>query len=292
MRYRLLGLLMMLCTFTAAAQVSISIGINLPAYPVLQRVPGYPVYYAPRLDSNYFFYDGLYWIYDNDNWYASSWYNGPWALVDRFDVPVYLLRVPVRYYRRAPVYFQGWRHDAPPRWGEYWGPTWQQRRSGWDRWNRSSAPAPAPLPVYQRQYSGDRYPRATQEQAAIQTRSYRYQPREAVVRQQYERIRAQAPAAPRAAQAERKQQQRVDKRLDKQEQRVEKRAEQQDKRVEKRAEQQDKRVEKRAEQQERRSEKRAEQQDKRVEKRAEQQERRSEKRDKDDKDDRGKGRDR
>ena len=201
MRYRILGLLMMLCSFTAAAAVSVSIGINLPAYPVLQRVPGYPVYYAPRVDSNYFFYDGLYWIYDNDNWYASSWYNGPWGLVDRFDVPVYLLRVPVRYYRSAPAYFHGWRHDAPPRWGDHWGASWQQRRSGWDRWNRSSAPAPAPLPVYQRQYSGDRYPDA-REQAAIQTRSYRYQPREAVVRQQYERIRAEAPAAQPRAQAQ------------------------------------------------------------------------------------------
>ena len=32
-----------------------SIGMNLPAYPELAVVPGYPVYYAPRLDANYFF---------------------------------------------------------------------------------------------------------------------------------------------------------------------------------------------------------------------------------------------
>lgn len=41
----------------------ISIGINVPAYPRLVRVPGYPVYYDPRVDSNYFFYDGLYWVF-------------------------------------------------------------------------------------------------------------------------------------------------------------------------------------------------------------------------------------
>jgi len=51
----------------AAAQVSIaigvphvSIGINLSSYPELVVVPGYPVYYAPRLGANYFFYDGMY----------------------------------------------------------------------------------------------------------------------------------------------------------------------------------------------------------------------------------------
>jgi hypothetical protein len=163
----------------------VSIGINLPVYPELVRVPGYPVYYAPRLDSNFFFYDGMYWVYQEDNWYASTWYNGPWGLVDRYDVPLFVLRVPVRYYRQPPAYFRGWRADAPPRWGEHWGNQWEQRRSGWDRWNRKSVPAPAPLPVYQRKYSGDRYPQREQ-QHALQSRNYRYQPRDAIVRQHYQ----------------------------------------------------------------------------------------------------------
>ena len=71
----------------AQAQVSVgvginapgvSIGINVPVYPQLVRVPGYPVYYAPQLNSNFFFYDNLYWAYEGDNWYRSDWYNGPW----------------------------------------------------------------------------------------------------------------------------------------------------------------------------------------------------------------------
>src|SRR5678816_387775 len=158
----------------------VNIGINLPVYPQLMQVPGYPVYYAPRLNSNFFFYDGMYWVYQSDNWYASSWYNGPWGLVDRYYVPEYVLRVPVRYYRAPPGYFRGWRADAPPRWGDHWGNEWQQRRHGWDQWNRNAVPAPAPLPVYQRQYSGDRYPRVEQ-QRTLQTQNYRYQPRDAVV---------------------------------------------------------------------------------------------------------------
>ena len=123
MRYVLILLWMLYGTITPAiAQVSIgiglpgvNIGINLGGYPQLVPVPGYPVYYAPQLSSNYFFYDGLYWVYEGDNWYASSWYNGPWGIVGPQYVPVYMLRVPVRYYRQPPGYFRGWRADAPPR---------------------------------------------------------------------------------------------------------------------------------------------------------------------------------
>ena len=152
---------MMLSTAVPAfAAVNVSIGINLPTYPRLVRVPGYPVYYAPSVATNYFFYDGLYWVFDGENWYSSPWYNGPWRLVDPFAVPLYVLRVPVRYYRHAPVYFRSWRADAAPRWDERWGRTWVERRGDWNTWKRSEAPAPAPLPTYQRQYSGSRYPAA------------------------------------------------------------------------------------------------------------------------------------
>jgi hypothetical protein len=46
----------------AVAQVSIqigipnvSIGVSQPVYPRMVQVPGYPVYYAPGGNSNYFF---------------------------------------------------------------------------------------------------------------------------------------------------------------------------------------------------------------------------------------------
>src|SRR5215831_4495832 len=178
----------------AAAQVSVgvgvaapgfSIGINVPAYPNLVQVPGYPVYYAPGVNSNFFFYDGMYWCFVNDNWYASSWYNGPWTLVTPDYVPVYLLRVPVRYYRAPPNYFHGWRADYAPRWGDHWGYDWQRRHANWDRWDRRTAPVPAPLPYYQRDYSGNRYPHYEQ-QHALNNQYYRYQPRDPNVRQHYQ----------------------------------------------------------------------------------------------------------
>ncbi|OGU24461.1 MAG: hypothetical protein A2580_11280 [Hydrogenophilales bacterium RIFOXYD1_FULL_62_11] len=201
MRKLLIALSMVLSPLTVAhAEVSVgigisvpgvSIGINLPAYPRLVRVPGYPVYYSPGVNFNYFFYDGLYWVFQGDYWYASSWYNGPWERVDRDYVPLYVLRVPVRYYRQPPPYFRGWRADQPPRWGEHWGRDWEQRRTGWDQWNRRAAPTPAPLPSYQRNYSGERYPRAVEQQRSIRTERYRYQPREAVTQQHYQKNRSQ-----------------------------------------------------------------------------------------------------
>jgi hypothetical protein len=185
-------LLVLALVTPAAAQVSIgiglpgiSIGINLPVFPELVVVPDYPVYYARGLDVNLFFYDGLYWVYQGDNWYASSWYNGPWGPVAPEIVPVFVLRIPVRYYRHPPAQWVGWRSDAPPRWGEHWGHEWEQRRSGWGQWNRHSVQPPAPLPVYQRQYSGKRYP-VVERQQVLHSQKYRYQPQDPVVRQVYQ----------------------------------------------------------------------------------------------------------
>jgi hypothetical protein len=194
MRYLLVASSLLLGAVSPAeAQISIGIGlpaveigINVPVYPELVQVPGYPVYYDPRASTNYFFYDGAYWVYAGDNWYASSWYNGPWQLVGPESVPLFVLRVPVRYYRQPPVYFRDWRADAPPRWGQHWGRDWERRRGGWDRWDRRSVPRAAPLPVYQRTYSGDRYPREPEHQHSIRSEQYRYRPREEVTRQHFE----------------------------------------------------------------------------------------------------------
>ena len=199
MRHLLVASSLLLGSVTSAhAQVRISVGlpsvelgINVPVYPELVPVPGYPVYYDPRASANYFFYDGAYWVYERDSWYASSWYNGPWQLVAPESVPPYVLRVPVRYYRQPPPYFRGWRADAPPRWSEHWGRDWEQRRGGWDKWNRRAAPRPAPLPTYQRNYYGDRYPREPERQQEIRTERYRYQPREPVTQQHYQRQQKQ-----------------------------------------------------------------------------------------------------
>jgi hypothetical protein len=210
MRYLLVASSLLLGSLTSAqAQVSvgigiavpvpsIQIGINVPGYPELVPVPGYPVYYDPRASLNYFFYDGAYWVYQADSWYVSSWYDGPWHVVEPDHVPLYVLRVPVRYYRQPPPYFRGWRADASPRWGHRWGRDWERRHRGWDRWDRHAAPQRAPLPAYQRGYAGDRYPRAPEQQHSIRSQQYRYRPREAVTRARFEPYGSPSPGHSRA----------------------------------------------------------------------------------------------
>ncbi len=181
MRDLLIAASVLLCpVISAQAQVQVgvsiaspglSIGIDLPAYPTLVQVPDYPVYYAPQLDWNYFFYDGQYWVYQGDNWYSSAWYNGPWQGVSPTAVPLFILRIPVRYYRRPPSYFNGWASDAPPRWADHWGPQWATQRRGWDQWNRRDVPRPAPLPLYQQQYSGERYPHSVAQQNSLRAQN-------------------------------------------------------------------------------------------------------------------------
>lgn len=208
--HKLLIGLSLLCAALApaTAQVSVgislpgvSIGINVPVYPSLLRVPGYPVYYAPDLRSNFFFYDGLYWVYESDHWYSSSWYNGPWDSVGPQDVPLYVLRVPVRYYRAPPSFFRGWSAAAPPRWDRHWGPQWVQQRPNWNRWDRRTAPRPVPLPSYQREYRGERYPQQVEQQRELRDRREQHSPRdEPVQRNPRERPpSAQLPQRPQPA---------------------------------------------------------------------------------------------
>ena len=119
MRRGIIALMLAWGSITAApAQVSVgigvnlpgvSIGINFPAYPQLVRVPDYPVYYAPRLDSNFFFYDGMYWVYEDGQLVRQLLVQRPVVVVGPAFVPVFLLRVPVRYFRHPPTYFRGWR---------------------------------------------------------------------------------------------------------------------------------------------------------------------------------------
>jgi len=207
MRKALAVLAILFCSTTPAfGQVSFafdspgaSIGVNVPVYPQLVRIPGYPVYYAPQLDANFFFYDGLYWVFNDGDWYASAWYNGPWDLVSPDAVPLFILRVPVRYYRDPPVFFRGWARNAPPRWSAHWGARWEDQHRDWDRWNRASAPAPAPLPAYQRQFAGNRYP-SRGEQRTLESRNYHYQPRDRFAQQHVQRAPVQSAQAPQPRQ--------------------------------------------------------------------------------------------
>lgn len=199
-RNRALASLMLACVLVAplaSAQVVMGfeahggrINLSIGAYPEFVPIPGYPVYYAPDLGRNYFFYDGLYWVYHHDRWYSSDWYDGPWDVVDPFDVPLFVLRIPVRYYADPPAYFGGWDADRAPHWHEYFGRDWAEAHRGWERFDRNRLPPRAPLPDYQRRFSGDRYPSGA-ERAGLRGEHYRYEPREPASRNFFERQRDQ-----------------------------------------------------------------------------------------------------
>ena len=200
-RLLLTVLLSLAAIFPAAAQEYYDIDVDLPQYPEMVPVPDSPVYYAPEVDSNYFFYDGLYWDYYNDGWYSSPWYNGPWSFVDPIYVPTYVLWVPIRFYRRPPHYWRGWNAHRPPRWSERWGRDWQVRHNqvfgGRDRPRYGRAP----LPDYQRSYNRANYPRVPQTQSQLHSERYAYRPQEHTVQQQYQRRGIGAVAAPQVQQA-------------------------------------------------------------------------------------------
>jgi hypothetical protein len=160
-------------------------GLRVPLFPYLAPVPGCPVYVASGMAANYFYFDGLFWIYRGGGWFAGIWYDGPWGLVPAEVVPMPLLWVPVRSFRDPPAGFRAWQGMEPPHWGEVWGAAWEARRSGWEQWDRHSAPALARLPGYQKGFAGPRYPRP-EEQWDLHNRNFRYHPGEPLVKVVYQ----------------------------------------------------------------------------------------------------------
>jgi len=67
----------------AAARVNVNVGLVLPgpiiiAQPALAVVPGAPVYYAPQVSFDLYFYHGYWYRPYRGGWYWSGGYGGPW----------------------------------------------------------------------------------------------------------------------------------------------------------------------------------------------------------------------
>ncbi len=78
----------------------VSVGVHLGAAPQMVVVPGLPVYRAPEVNGNYFYYSGQYYLEQDGVWFAALRYNGPWVVVRQVPAPV--LAVPVTYYKMPP----------------------------------------------------------------------------------------------------------------------------------------------------------------------------------------------
>ena len=104
----------------ADVHIGINIGVPPPPPPVaveapppLVVVPRTPVYYAPELPYNYFYYGGLYYTFHDGNWFHAASYAGPWTFVAIERLPRPILAVPVTYYKVKPGH---WKEHGPPPW--------------------------------------------------------------------------------------------------------------------------------------------------------------------------------
>lgn len=126
----------------ALAGVSINVGLGIPipvpvvvvpAPPQVVVIPGTPVYYAPGLNVDVFFYSGYWWTPYQGYWYRSPYYSGPWAYAPA--PPRVFLHLPPHYRemsRVQPHIPYGQFHDHWRDWeGERRNPRWD--KGGWKR---------------------------------------------------------------------------------------------------------------------------------------------------------------
>lgn len=105
-----------------ADSVSIGVTIGTPppivvaTPPQLVVVPGMPVYYAPAVAFNLFFYSGRYYAFHNGAWFYTATPGGPWTFVALERVPRPILAVPVVYYKVPPGH---WKKNGPPPWADH-----------------------------------------------------------------------------------------------------------------------------------------------------------------------------
>jgi hypothetical protein len=102
---------------------------------------GFYVSYGSPYDM--LFYGDLYYLYSGGNWYYSSYYNGPWSLIQEFNLPVVIRKhrwVDIRRFRDDEYR----RHDR-----NYWNNQFQfdrQRFGGPGRNGSGQGPAGPPHP--------------------------------------------------------------------------------------------------------------------------------------------------
>src|SRR5512138_1669479 len=96
----LLGLLLCLPAPPAAAGVDVNVNIGIPfpgfrveAPPAMVLVPDAPVYFAPGLSVDLFFYDGFWYTRDDGRWFRGPDYRGPWKSIGPRHVPRYIYRI-------------------------------------------------------------------------------------------------------------------------------------------------------------------------------------------------------
>jgi hypothetical protein len=107
----------------------VSIDLNIGTRPQFVAVSGIPVYYAPSVSYNYFYYGKRYYLFHGEVWFSATSYNGPWTAVALERVPGPILTVPVEYYKRPPGH---WKKHGPPPWAQAKGH--EKKEHGKKKW--------------------------------------------------------------------------------------------------------------------------------------------------------------
>ncbi|MEK7309288.1 MAG: hypothetical protein AAB038_00540 [Planctomycetota bacterium] len=70
-----------------------------PEIIVIETVPD--VYYV-KGHVNIFFYSNWWYYYSDNGWYAGSSYNGPWGVIEAYQLPVRFGQIPPGHLRTPP----------------------------------------------------------------------------------------------------------------------------------------------------------------------------------------------
>jgi hypothetical protein len=141
-----LAALLVSAAMPARSEAAVSVGVSLHvgdpyqglslhfrSQPDMALIPASQVYYTRNYDHDLYRYGRSWYYVDDDCWYRSSSYNGPFVRIDVSSVPRQISNVPTRYRRawggppaHAPAY--GYRRNQDGNRG--------QNQGGWQRNDR------------------------------------------------------------------------------------------------------------------------------------------------------------
>ncbi|HKO21839.1 MAG TPA: hypothetical protein VJX91_04235 [Candidatus Eisenbacteria bacterium] len=128
------------------------LSLHFSSAPRLALIPASQVYYVPNYDRDLYRYGNTWYTTQDDCWYQSSSYNGPFVQIAVSSVPRPIWNIPNRYRRgwggsqaayrgyQGRGYDQGWNQGSTSDWNGYQGRNGYQDRNGYqgqNEWQRN-----------------------------------------------------------------------------------------------------------------------------------------------------------
>lgn len=87
------------------------------APPTVYLIPGTYVYYVPYITTPMFFFSGYWYLYDDDRWFRSGSYSGPWGYIPTRNVPAVFGSISSDYYKTSPGKVKSHQRHQYKTWG-------------------------------------------------------------------------------------------------------------------------------------------------------------------------------